>query len=417
MKKSAIFMAVCAATLGASATDMTEPMTLSDVSYRQDRRTQKVHVSYSLANQGEPAYVVMDVLTNGVSIGMEKIKTFESGSAVSQFDGGPVTEGTGKSIVWNARKDWKGNLSTNATVQLSAYYTNRFGVYMVVDISGGPTATRYPVTYTMDAPDFDTDISCASNKVWLKRVKAGTFRMGSPSDEVGRSSNETLHDVTLTKPFYAGVFPVTLAQYCLVMGVAPSSYYAGSRPSVDGMLVPVRQSTWVDIRGAITAETWPNSSKVGADSFMGLLRAKTGLDGFDLLTEAQWEYTCRAGTTTAWNNGTDCVTTTGEDPNLNLLGWYNKNCSVRQRVGQKLPNAWGFYDFHGNLWEWVLDANVAPGAEAVTDPKGSTNVNESRVQRGGSFGGQASWCRSACRSNGNPSSGNASFRLAFQLGE
>ena len=214
-------MAVCAATLGASATDMTEPMTLSDVSYRQDRRTQKVHVSYSLANQGEPAYVVMDVLTNGVSIGMEKIKTFESGSAVSQFDGGPVTEGTGKSIVWNARKDWRGNLSTNATVQLSAYYTNRFGVYMVVDISGGPTATRYPVTYTMDAPDFDTDISCASNKVWLKRVKAGTFRMGSPSDEVGRSSNETLHDVTLTKPFYAGVFPVTLAQYCLVIPTMP----------------------------------------------------------------------------------------------------------------------------------------------------------------------------------------------------
>ena len=223
MKVSPFLATLFAASFGAIAdTVMTQPVELSGVSYYQIRETQKVHVSYTLSNQGdEPAYVVMDVLTNGVSIGLDKIKTFEDHSTVSQLDGAPVAVGTHE-IVWNARKDWRGNLSTNAQVQLTAFYTNRFDLYMVVDLSEGPTATRYPVTYTTVEPDPDSDYTCISNKLWLKRVNAGTFMMGSPSSEIGRLSNETQHKVTLTKPFFAGVFPVTAAQSALVTGVSKS---------------------------------------------------------------------------------------------------------------------------------------------------------------------------------------------------
>ena len=417
MKNLAIF-ALCAVVCNPFADTMTSPIELSGVSFYQDRQTQKVHVSYSLSNQGEPAYVVMDVLTNGVSIGLEKIKTFDAGSSVSQFDGDPVAEGSGKSIVWNARKDWKGNLSTNAVVQLSACYTNFFGVYMVVDISEGPSATRYPVSYTIVPPDFQTDISCASNKLWLRRVSAGTFMMGSPTTEVGRDGGEISHEVTLTKPFYFGVFPVTVEQYRLVKGVT-KTIASDKIFEQDKKLAPAYYVQWVDVRGPIDdpSLTWPNSTYVAPDSFMGLLRAKTGLGGFDLPTEAEWEYACRAGTTTAWNNDTDCTAPSGDktvqDANLDMLGWYVINSDSKlHRVGQKSPNNWGIYDCHGNSWEWCLDARKDYSSASVVDPVGNSDTTKNRVQRGGAYSSAAASCRSAMRSNDDPTSGG-SFRCAF----
>jgi len=417
MKKSTILMALCAATLGASATDMTEPMTLSDVSYRQDRHTQKVHVSYSLANQGEPAYVVMDVLTNGVSIGMENIKTFADASTVSQLDGAPVVEGTHE-IVWNARKDWKGNLSTNAVVQLYAFYTNRFNIYMVIDLSAGPSAAHYPVTYTMDEPDPINDYSCISNKLWLKRVNAGEYTMGNSTE----SANPP-HHVTLTRSFFAGVFPVTVAQYALVMNANKefASIYDTSTP----LLTPANVS-WVDARGTAGIMTWPSSDEVSSDSFMGLLRTKTGISGFDLPTEAQWEYACRAGTVTDWNNGTACTAAndgSATDPELAKLGWYNQNnAGGIHRVGQKQPNDWGLYDFHGSCWEWCLDAvKTSLGTSAVTDPEigyASANDPAQRIQRGGAYVSRAYFCRATSRNNDTPESrGYAGFRVWCNIGD
>ena len=422
MKKTATF-ALCTVACSAFATVMTSPIELSGVSYYQDRDTQKVHVSYALSNQGEPAYVVMDVLTNGVSIGLENIRTFGAGSAVSQFDGDPVAEGSGKTIVWDARKDWKGNLSTNAVVQLSACYTNLFEVYMVVDLSEGPSATRYPVSYTIMPPDLQTDISCMSNKLWLRRVNAGTFTMGSPVGETGRNEREIQREVTLTKPFYFGVFPVTVEQYRLVTGDV-KSIGSASIAEADFRLAPAYGVTWVNVRGPFddSSKTWPNSTYVAPDSFMGLLRDKTGLDGFDLPTEAQWEYACRAGTTTAWNNGTDCTVAAGvktvEDENLNLLGWYCMNSgSKMHRVGLKLPNNWGIYDCHGNVWEWCLDVAIDPVAGSVTDPKGDTNTSKNRSKRGGGYDSAGASCRSAMRNNDNPTNSSTSgFRCAFQIG-
>lgn len=422
--------AFCVAAVSAAAfadTVMTEPVALSGVSYYQSRDTQKVHVSYTLSNQDdEPAYVVMDVLTNGVTIGLDKIKTFGDSATVSQLDGAPVAVGTHE-IVWDARKDWRGNLSTNAQVQLTAFYTNRFDIYMVVDLSGGPTATHYPVTYTTVEPDPGSDYSCISNKLWLKRVNAGTFMMGSPSSEIGRLSNENQHEVTLTKPFFAGVFPVTAAQYALVTGVSrqlPNSNIYPDDRSV-ASLTPSIGATWIEIRGEDSLQTWPSSNAVSPGSFMGILRAKTGIVGFDLPTEAQWEYTCRAGTTTAFNNGlngtVDGSVATAEEPGLNAYAWYLAiSGGVCHRVGQKLPNNWGLYDFHGCCWEWVLDCLKSDlGTAAVTDPKTGygQGTNNNRVQRGGAYNQRSAYCRSAIRSNSAATATGGGFRVWCNLGE
>ncbi len=428
MKATPLLATFFAATFGVMAdTVMTAPVELSDVSYYQSRETQKVHVSYTLSNQNdEPAYVVMDVLTNGVSIGLQNISTFENAATVSQLDGAPVACGSHE-IVWNARKDWRGNLSTDAQVQLTAFYTNRFDLYMVVDLSEGPTAERYPVSYTTVEPDPDSDYTCISNKLWLKRVNAGSFMMGSPSSEIGRLSNENRHKVTLTKPFFAGVFPVTAAQYALVTGVSrqlDNGYiYPADRAAAS--LTPAIGASWVEIRGEDSLQAWPASDAVSPGSFMGLLRAKTGLDGFDLPTEAQWEYACRAGTTTAFNNGQDSTVDgsvpTAEEPGLNAYAWYLAiSGGVAHRVGQKLPNDWGFYDFHGCCWEWVLDCLKSDlGTAAVTDPKTGygQGTNNNRVQRGGSYNQRSFYCRSALRSNSAATTGNSGFRVWCNLGD
>ncbi len=426
MKATPLLATFFAATFGVMAdTVMTAPVELSDVSYYQSRETQKVHVSYTLSNQdNEPAYVVMDVLTNGVSIGLQNISTFENAATVSQLDGAPVACGSHE-IVWNARKDWRGNLSTDAQVQLTAFYTNRFDLYMVVDLSEGPTAARYPVSYTTVEPDPDSDYTCISNKLWLKRVNAGTFTMGSPSSEVGHQSNETQHEVTLTKPFFAGVFPVTAAQYALVTGTSKQlgndKIYSSDRATAS--LTPAIGASWVDIRGDASLQTWPASDAVSPSSFMGLLRAKTGLDGFDLPTEAQWEYTCRAGTTTAFNSGLDSTVnaTTTKEPALTDYGWYDAiSGSGTHRVGQKLPNAWGFYDFHGCCWEWTLDCLLTNlGTASVTDPKigYGQGTNNNRINRGGSYNQRSAYCRSAFRSNAGATAGSIGFRVWCNLGE
>ena len=135
---------------------------------------------------------------------------------------------------------------------------------------------------------------------------------------------------------------------------------------------------------------------------MGKLRARTGLN-FDLPTEAQWEYACRAGTTTTyyWGNSMN-----------DSYAWYSGNASSKtQKVGTKTPNAWGLYDMNGNVWEWCLDrhSNLLTYG---TDPKGSSS-GSGRVLRGGSWGDDAGRCASSDRRYDYPSGG--SDRHGFRL--
>ena len=151
-------------------------------------------------------------------------------------------------------------------------------------------------------------------------------------------------------------------------------------------------------------------------SFLGKLRAKTGLDTFDLPTEAQWEYACRAGTTSTYNNGGNT------EDDLKTLGRYSGNTTdgrggytQHTTVGSYAPNAWGLYDMHGNVFEWCLDwdGTLAGG----TDPKGVASGSY-RVLRGGGWDNAASRCTSFYRSYGSlpANSSICGFRLCCSAG-
>jgi len=249
----------------------------------------------------------------------------------------------------------------------------------VVDLSAGADASSYPVTEldAMLAGGFNTD-EYKTTKLVLRRIDPGTFMMGGS------------YQTTLTKPYYIGVFEVTQKQYELVTGSNPSDYKGDKRP--------VERVWWNTIRGSSDTYNWPDSSAVDANSFMGRLRARTGLE-FDLPTEAQWEYACRAGTTSGYNNGGS----TAND--LNQLGRYRDNRSdgkggytdAHTTVGSYQPNAWGLYDMHGNAWEWCLDW-YGSLTDGVTDPGGPSSGSRSfRVVRGGSWSSFANYCSSSYR--------------------
>ena len=288
-------------------------------------------------------------------------------------------------------------------------------LYMVVDLSGGTSASSYPVSYLADVPEGGWTDEYKTTKLVLRKIEPGTFSMGSPSNELGRNNaTEYQHQVTLTKAFYIGVFEATQKQYELVMGSNPSGNKGDTRPVEGGV-------AYYNLRGV---ETWPGSSDVSDSSFFGKLRTKTG-HSFDLPTEAQWEYACRAETTTALNSGKNLSNETACSE-MAEVGRYASNqsdgkggYSQHTTVGLYMPNAWGLYDMHGNVWEWCLDwLALNLGTDPVTDPKGPTSgYNNLRVVKGGAWDKAAKESRSARRSGQvYTGTGNAQgFRVALPL--
>ena len=291
-------------------------------------------------------------------------------------------------------------------------------LYAVVDLSGGPDALTYPIRYTNQAPDLNED-TCRTTELWLRKIPAGTFIMGSPEDELGRgvTGDETQHEVTLTDDYYIGIFECTQKQWELVMGSNPSQYKGDCRP--------VERVSYDMIRGTEeqAGAGWPTyGHAVDLTSFMGKLQGKTGLV-FDLPTEAQWEYACRAGTTTALNSGKNLLTAEDEeDANMNEVGRYKYNqsdgkggySSAHTKVGSYLRNAWGLYDMHGNVQEWCLDWSGSYGTNAVENPLGP-NTGSYRVFRGSCWQNDASNSRSADQKVHSPSNYSyvSGFRVVF----
>ena len=294
----------------------------------------------------------------------------------------------------------------------------RYNQYMVIDLSGGPNASRYPCR-TIDKPRSLAEDTCRTTELWLRRIPAGSFMMGSPENELGRKEDEVQHQVELTRDFYIGVFPCTQRQFELVMGwnYEEKGDY------------PVDHVGYIDLRGAFHGSEWPLECKVDDDSFFGRLQVRTGLP-FDLPTEAEWEYACRAGTPTSLNSGKNITSLVGSCHNLDAVGWYRANSNRRyggcHPVGQKQPNAWGLYDMHGSVPELCIDwyGDYYVEKRNNVDPEGPFSGSY-RVLRGGSAFSSAQDCRSARRDLTSPgfsgkhshrfSLTGAGFRIALRL--
>ena len=244
------------------------------------------------------------------------------------------------------------------------------------------------VTGHLYVPDILTNETYKTTKLVLKRVDAGGFQMG---DKVGGHAADELpvHTVNITEPFFMGIFEVTQRQWYEVMGDWPSHFTTNPDKR------PVECVSWNDFQ-----------------TFLAQLCSETG-HTFSLPTEAQWEYACKAGTSTNYSYG---------DTEDGAYMWYQVNSDTgsgreTHEVGTRLPNPWGLYDMHGNVWEYCADLydsgyySVSP----ADDPEGPASGTW-RVHRGGGWDNAAVGLRSSCRNSGDPSNGNSTgigFRVVL----
>jgi formylglycine-generating enzyme required for sulfatase activity len=212
-------------------------------------------------------------------------------------------------------------------------------------------------------------------------IQPESFIMGST---MRGDDEKPLHRVTISKPFYLGKYEVTQGQWLAVMGSNLSKF-------TDDPQLPVENVSWDDVQ-----------------EFIRKLNTREGGRGYEyrLPSEAQWEYAARAGSPMAYSFG-DNTSQFGD------YAWYGANAGRKTHpVGQKLPNAWGLYDMHGNVWEWVQDWYGAYAAAAVSDPTGPAS-GSIRVLRGGGWTNGAAFCASAHRCGEGP--GNRRSYLGFRL--
>ncbi|MDR3182604.1 MAG: formylglycine-generating enzyme family protein [Planctomycetaceae bacterium] len=220
---------------------------------------------------------------------------------------------------------------------------------------------------------------------------AGAFTMGSPLSEANRGNDEQLHPVTLSQGFWMGETEVTQAQWESVMGGNPSHF--------KGEKLPVEKVSW-------------DACQEFVKKLNALGAAPKGYK-FSLPTESQWEYACRAGSTTAYCFGDSA-------DSLGAYCWHSGNSgSTTHEVGTKKANAWGLYDMHGNVWEWCNDwygdyPSPTASSSELADPVGASSGSY-RVYRGGSWLSGAKGCRSANRNANTPDFTNVDLGVRVSL--
>jgi formylglycine-generating enzyme required for sulfatase activity len=227
-------------------------------------------------------------------------------------------------------------------------------------------------------------IAKQDNSIGMKftLIPAGEFYMGSEE-----SAAEPVHKVKINNPFYLGTYPVTQTEWKAIMGDEPSLF--------KGDDLPVEQVSWVDVQ-----------------EFIKKLNEKEGTEKYRLPSEAEWEYACRAGTTTGYSFGDD-------ESKLGNYAWYDDNSEDETHpVGQKKPNPWGLYDMHGNVWEWVQDRWHDSYDGAPTDGGAwEVGYGANRVIRGGRWYDDGGACPSASRDLYGPRDcgDNLGFRLLQEV--
>ena len=383
-----------------------------------------VTIGYTLS--GEPAVVTLDLQTKTAdgewaSIGGEHM-TFVAGDANRQVDVGTHT------ITWKPRKAWPENVSAkDMKAVVSAWALDATPDYMVVSLLV-PNEIRY-FTCAEAIPNGVSDDLYKTELMVLRKIHASNvcWRMGSPPTEKYRSAAEEPHLVTLTKDYYIGVYEVTQRQYELVLRYndsnAPNLRPASFSLESDYATRPVDKVSYTMVRGTAAAGyDWPaNGHDVLPSGFIGKLRALSGVSGFDLPTDAQWEFACRAGNGSTYYNGTD--------DELDSIGRYSSNGGQfngadaatvtadrgTAKVGSYAPNAWGLYDMLGNVWEWCLDWHQT--SPLGFDPEAGPAEGTERIRRGGCWANGANSCRCATRESTDPTASwpQFGFRMAYTL--
>lgn len=388
----------------------------NSVTVSQDESTRVVKVSYSLVDA--PAVVTVNVLTNGTPVSPSAM-WHVSGAVNRLVDGAGPHE-----ILWSPDDAFPEIGEVDISAELTVWAPDAPPPYMAVDLSLTNSTLRPSRFYYADeasVPGTATNRLYKSTVLLMRLIPAAEvrWRMGGPKGEVGMNdaTRETIHYVTLSSDYYIGVYPVTQLQYAIVGGGRDSTCKGPGFPDAD--FQPVDYCSYNELRGS--SVSWPaDLHKVASGSGVDLFRKYTGIASFDLPTDAQWEYACRAGTATSLNSGCN-ITDANVDAALDEVAWYRDNSGlVAHEVGLKKPNNWGLYDMHGNVLEWVLDwystgsTHYCEEGADVRDPKGDdAPVNKWRIQRGGGWNLNARANRSAWRGYTTPGNHNENSQGGF----
>lgn len=372
--------------------------TVTAVSFEQNRASKIVDIRYSLS---DAAIVTVDILTNGVSVGGRNLRNL-AGDVNTEVAAGV------RRVTWRPWEGWpEGPAKAEITAKVTAWPLWNPPDYLVVDLVEPYGHKYYPDEDFL--PGGVTGADYRETKMVMRHIRAAgeTFRMGLGANEPSASlcqnstkANMTPHRVTLTNDFWLGVFEVTRAQFDILKGSAQT--YNGTAVNVKSgekaaWLPADKVVIYNELRG--TTYYWPQDGyQVADDSIFGQLRGKTGVR-FDLPTQAEWEFSCRAGTTTQFYSGKDLcdVIYQTNDGKYLMKGvddilWRNSN-NQPQCVGKLKPNAWGLYDMLGNEMELVLDAASS-----------TTGVMDDRIAPcGGSGHEQRTRCGGCCNDSFNDS--------------